>query len=120
MQAARRSVDVFIAALRAPTDEQTSFSVKKPFKDGDQVKHIWLSDASFDGSKFHGRVNNEPVDVKNVKLDDAVVADRGEISEWLYVDKGKLVGGYTLRVLYARMSPAEKKDFDAHLGFKID
>src|SRR4051812_30715933 len=68
IQTARASVDSFIAALKAPTSTQGSFTVKKPFKDGEQVEHIWLSDASFDGTPFSGRVDNEPVDVKNVKL----------------------------------------------------
>jgi uncharacterized protein YegJ (DUF2314 family) len=120
VQTARESVGTFVAALRARTAKQTSFSVKKPFKDGKQVEHIWLSDASFDGTNFSGRVDNEPVDVKNVKLGETAVAAKDEISDWFYVDNGKLVGGYTLRVLHARMSPEEKKNFEAQLDFKMD
>jgi uncharacterized protein YegJ (DUF2314 family) len=120
VQKARESVGTFIAALGAPTAQQTSFTVKKPFKDGDKVEHIWLSNPSFDGTKFSGRVDNEPVDVKNVKLGETALVAKDEISDWFYVDKGKLVGGYTIRVLYSKMSPEEKKDFDAHVGFKID
>jgi uncharacterized protein YegJ (DUF2314 family) len=120
VQTARETVDTFVAALKAPTANQTSFTVKKPFKDGEQVEHIWLSNASFDGTKFSGRVDNEPVDVKNVKMGETAVVGKGEISDWFYVDNGKLVGGYTIRVLYAKMSPEEKKDFNAHLGFKIE
>jgi uncharacterized protein YegJ (DUF2314 family) len=120
IQTARDTVDTFIAALRSRTAAQTNFTVKKPFKDGEQVEHIWLSDASFDGTQFSGRVDNEPMDVKNVKMGQTASAARNEISDWFYVDGGKLVGGYTIRVLHARMSPEERKDFNAHAGFKIE
>jgi uncharacterized protein YegJ (DUF2314 family) len=120
IQTARETVGTFIAALKNPTAKQTSFSIKNAFKDGEQVEHIWLSNPSFDGTKFSGRVDNEPVDVKNVKLGETAIAAEDEISDWFYVDNGKLVGGYTIRVLYGRMSPEEKKESNAHLGFKID
>ena len=88
--------------------------------DGEQVEHIWLSNPSFDGTRFSGRVDNEPVDVKNVKMGQTVTAAKDEVSDWFYVENGKLIGGYTIRVLYSRMSSAEKKDFDAHADFKLE
>ena len=120
IQTARDSVDTFIAALKAPAAGQGNFTVKKPFKDGEQVEHIWLSNATFDGTQFSGRVDNEPVDVKNVKLGQTATAAKNEISDWFYIENGKLVGGYTIRALYSRMPPDEKKDFDAHAGFKLE
>ena len=120
VQAARDSVDTFIAAIKTPKAGQRSFTVKKPFKDGDKVEHIWLSDATFDGTKFSGRVDNDPVDVKNVTMGQTASVAKGELSDWFYIDNGKLVGGYTIRVLYAQMSPDDKKNFDAHAGFKMD
>ena len=120
IQTAHESVNTFITALRTPNARRTSFSVKKPFNDGENVEHIWLSDASFDGTKFHGVVDNEPVDVKNVKFGETADVAKGEISDWFYVENGKLIGGYTLRVLYARMPAAEKREFQSHLPFKME
>lgn len=120
IQTARDSVDTFITALKAPVAGQSNFTVKKPFKDGEMVEHIWLSNATFDGTQFSGRVDNEPVDVKNVKMGQTATAAKDEISDWFYIENGKLVGGYTMRVLYSQMSPAEKKDFDAHVPFKLE
>jgi uncharacterized protein YegJ (DUF2314 family) len=94
--------------------------VKKPFKDGEQVEPIWLSNATFDGTQFSGRVDNEPVNVTNVKLSQIATAAKDEISDWFYIEKGKLIGGYTIRVLHSQMSPAAKKEFDAHAGFKLE
>lgn len=119
IQTARDSVDTFIAALKSPAPGRGSFTVKKPFKDGGQVEHIWLSNASFDGTRFSGRVDNEPADVKNVRFGQIATAGKDEISDWFYIENGKLVGGYTIRVLYSQMSPAERKEFDAQAGFKF-
>lgn len=120
VQTARNSVETFITALKAPAAGQGNFTVKKPFKDGVRVEHIWLSNASFDGARFTGRVDNEPVDVTNVKMGQIVTAAKDEISDWFYIDNGRLVGGYTIRVLYSQMSPAERRDFKAHAGFQIE
>lgn len=120
IQTARDSVDTFIAALKAPAAGQGNFTVKKPFKDGEQIEHIWLSNASFDGTQFSGRVDNEPVTVTNVKLGQTATAARDEISDWFYIENGKLIGGYTIRVLYSQMSPAAKMEFDDHAGFKFE
>jgi uncharacterized protein YegJ (DUF2314 family) len=42
-----------------------------------------------------------------------------EISDWLYIDNGKLVGGYTVRAHYNELSPQQKQEFDRDADFKI-
>jgi uncharacterized protein YegJ (DUF2314 family) len=75
---------------------------------------------SFDGTTFHGTVNNEPEKVKTVRLGQKVTVAPSEISDWMYVENRKLVGGYTLRALRDAMSPAERADLDKGLPFVID
>lgn len=120
IQTARSTVDQFAAAVSAPKAGQESFACKKPFTEGDTVEHMWITDVSFDGARFRGTVNNEPVEVKNVKLGQKTEVPRNEVSDWMYLENGKLVGGYTLRVLRSRMSPGERKDFDENCGFKFE
>ncbi len=117
---ARTTADEFIAALESPTAQQDSFAVKAEFEDGDHVEHMWLNPVRFADGKFEGRVGNEPNMVSTVKLGDVVTVAKVEISDWMYVDDGKLVGGFTLRVLRASMSDAEKADFDKHVPFTIE
>jgi uncharacterized protein YegJ (DUF2314 family) len=50
---ARKTVGKFIDALKHPAVGQTDFEVKKPFVQGSDVEHIWLSDVQFTGSRFH-------------------------------------------------------------------
>src|SRR5947209_7094276 len=117
---ARATVGTFVTALRAPTASQSSFSIKIPISNGDDREHFWLSDVRYDGTVFSGKIDNEPATVTTVKIGQAISARLAEISDWMYVDHGKLVGGYTLRVLRDGLSPAERAEFDRSIPFKID
>jgi hypothetical protein len=37
----------------------------------------------------------------------------------MYIDKGVLVGGYTIRVLRDTMSPTDRADFDKSVPFEV-
>ena len=94
------TVDRFIAALAKPAAGQSGFTVKKMFTTSNGGgEHIWLVDLKFDGVNFTGKVDNDPEHVPSVKLGDSATVSRGEISDWMYMEKGLIVGAYTLRVL---------------------
>jgi uncharacterized protein YegJ (DUF2314 family) len=93
--------------------------VKKPFVEGDKVEHIWLTEVSFDGHLFHGKVDNEPVDIKGARLGQEVSVAANEISDWMYVEDGRLVGGYTIAAMLQHMTPAEKQQFETDADCKI-
>ncbi len=116
---ARKTVGEFIAALKHPAPGQQDFEVKKRFIQSGQVEHIWLSDVQFVGNRFQGRVDNQPRKIQGLKLGQLVLVKPNEISDWLYIDHGKLVGGYTVRVQYNELSPKEKQEFDRAADFKI-
>lgn len=120
VETAQKSVKKFIKALSSPKNSQSRFAVKKRFIQGDKVEHLWLKDVSFDGQLFRGKVDNEPVDIKGVRVGNVVSVSPDEISDWMYVQDGRLVGGYTIHAMCQNMSPAEKKQFeeDAHCQIK--
>jgi uncharacterized protein YegJ (DUF2314 family) len=119
----RAEIGVFIKALKAPKPSQTYFSVKKPcpWQDGDTTshEHIWLSDVTYQDGKFSGKLANEPVDVKDLKIGDTVSVDEKEASDWMIIDDNRLVGGYTIIALRDQMPEAEKREFDASVPFEI-
>lgn len=117
---ARRSLGFFIAALKAKKGEDGSFEVKKPFVDGDKVEQLWVGDLTFDGKDFHGRINNKPLAVHNVRLNEKVTVAPSDLTDWMFVKKGELMGGYTTRVLYARLSPDQQARFEQEAQFKIE
>jgi uncharacterized protein YegJ (DUF2314 family) len=110
----------FLSVLVAPKTNQTDFSVKRPYttKDGKSVEHIWISEVSYDGKLLHGKIGDEPVNIPDLKLNDPVSFPPSEISDWIYLDDGKIVGGYTIRILRKHMSAQDAAEFDQHLQFK--
>ncbi|MGL6096472.1 MAG: DUF2314 domain-containing protein [Fimbriiglobus sp.] len=117
---ARATVNTFTAALKTPKPGQSGFAIKMAFTDGDTTEHMWLTDVSFDGSTFTGTVNNEPEMVKTVKMGQQVTVTPDKISDWMYVENRKLVGGETLRSLRDALPAAERPDFDKNLPFVIE
>lgn len=119
---ARASLPAFRAALASPPPDSRAFAVKVSFAfdDGASHEHIWLIHPELTGNLVRGVVNNEPENVKYVRLGQTVTARAADISDWMYVERGVLKGGETIRVLYSRMSPEElKADLD-RVGFKLE
>jgi uncharacterized protein YegJ (DUF2314 family) len=116
---ARKTVKTFIAAVQHPTSVQRDFTVKKPYIHDGLVEHIWLSDVTFSGGRFHGKVDNRPRSIPNLKMGDRASANPNEITDWAFVDKGTLVGGYTIRVLFNELTPERKKAFEHEADFHI-
>ena len=116
---ARKHVDRFIAALQHPAANQRDFQVKKLFVKDGKAEHIWLADVKFNGNRFVGNVDNRPMYVKDLKVGARVSVNPDEIIDWSYVEDGHLVGGYTIRVLYKELTPAEQADFEKRADFRI-
>lgn len=120
MKKAQESTDEFIAALNSPSANQKMFSVKMPVTDGETTEHMWVMPVRFEGGSFSGKINNQPDKIKGVKLGQTVQVAKDEISDWMYVEGRKLVGGFTLRVLRDQMPESERADFDKSVPFVIE
>jgi uncharacterized protein YegJ (DUF2314 family) len=117
---AQRNLAFFIAALRAKKSGDTVFEIKKGFIDGNNVEHLWVREVTYDGKNFHGKVDNQPLQIKNAHAGERITAAPEEVDDWMFLKDGKLIGAYTTRVLYARLSPEEKAEFDKQAEFKIE
>lgn len=40
---------------------------------------------------------------------------REELSDWIIIDDGRLIGGYTIRVFRDKMSPEDRAKLDANM-----
>jgi uncharacterized protein YegJ (DUF2314 family) len=111
--AARRSLPEFLEAFAHPKSGQTSFLVKAAFHDGDEVEHIWLADLDLSSARLRGVVANEP-NLRTLRFMETVEFEPTQITDWMYLDHGKLVGGLTTRLIRDRMSPQERAELDAN------
>jgi len=62
---------------------------------------------TLDGVTYHLPINNDPNTVANVKLGDRIEIPESDISDWLYMRDGKMVGNLTLKPLFREMPAAE-------------
>ena len=111
----------FEQSLKNKQPHQNYFSIKVLITDGDEGEHIWLTDPHFDdeGNLF-GTVGNEPVNVRSVKFNQKIGIKRDLISDWMIIENGRLIGGYTIRAIRDGVAEKEKAAFDNSIGLYID
>ena len=64
-------------------------------------------------------MDNKPTFIKELKIGERESVNPDEVIDWSYVEDGRLVGGYTIRVLYSELTPAERADFEKRADFHI-
>jgi len=119
MQQARKTLNAFVERFTNPRTTDKWFLVKGRFTHEGRVEHIWVADLVFDGKVFSGVLANQP-ELPGLKFKQQVSVPMENISDWMYVSNGRLIGGFTTRVLYGRMSPEERKRDDAGRPYRID
>lgn len=111
----------FEESLANPKAYQTYFSVKVHIIDGVHSEHIWLTNPHFDdeGNLF-GTIGNDPIHVKTVKMNQQIGINRDLISDWMSIENGKLIGGYTIRAIRDGIPEQDRPAFDDSIGMYID
>ncbi len=107
----------FKECLANPKSGQVYFSVKAKVEDSGKTEHIWLTDPSFDtDGNVSGIVGNEPIDVTNIVIDQRIEITSDNVSDWMIVENGRLIGGYTIRAIREGIPESGLKKFDMGLG----
>lgn len=120
MQKSRLTLHYFEKCLRQPNPNQQYFSIKVKIEDQGKIEHIWLNEPNFDDEgNLYGLVGNEPIDVRNVKLHQKIGIKNNLISDWMIIENGRLIGGYTIRAMRDKLSGQALMNFDKGLGGMI-
>lgn len=120
MAKAKETFPDFVTALRSRNPAHRDFAVKKPYATpGGIDEHMWIDNIREVAGGFEGTIANEPNDTRLVKYGQEVRFTPAEISDWKYVDGDLLVGGFTIRYFFERMSPEEKEALEKEAGFRI-
>lgn len=88
---------------------ESDFSLKVKITDENGTEHFWATDIERRDGKTLGTINNDPGIVASVKLGDRIDILDVDISDWLYIRDGKMVGNETLKPLLKSMPPAESE-----------
>jgi uncharacterized protein YegJ (DUF2314 family) len=125
-QAVARAVESFKYLWRELTWEYRRIvpalelsAIKAAFKDSEDgaVEHMWLSEIAFDGDVVTAKLLNSPNELTSVKEGNEITLGKDQIEDWMYVIEGRVYGGFTIQVLRARMSSAERSGHDQAWGF---
>lgn len=113
---ARTSLPEFLTASANPKSEGTAFMVKIRVQETnpDAVEDIWVSSITAEGPNLYtGVVGDVPAKLQTLNMSDIVRFNPGQIIEWQYFEREKIVGAQVTRILRSRMSDTDRKAHDA-------
>jgi len=118
---AKITLDLFDSALYSNDTNFNSFTLKVKFLYGkDNAEHIWVADVYKDEEEYVGIVNNEPEHISGIKFGDTIIVKKNDITDWMYLDKDFVKGGFTMKLLRSRMSAAERAEMDSASYYKFE
>lgn len=118
IEKARMSFADFVVAFKSDSSNYDNFAIKIPLETNDNsLEHIWLSQIEIVNNEYYGIIDNLPVNVKDKYIGSRLQINPNTISDWMYLDNGKLRGGYTILLLRSYMSVIERIEFDKECGF---
>lgn len=112
---ARRTIAMFWAAMDARQQDTRGFALKVAIPHGQGHEHFWLTDVVRHGDRYRGTINNEPRHARQVRLGERYEFGDAEISDWMFMRGGKIVGNETMRPLLQRMPQAQAEQYRAML-----
>ena len=103
------TLPTFWASYEAPKPSETGHSLKVRFPtprgDGE---HIWMSEVKkLPNGSYSGRFANQPRDLPGKRSGDLVEFRQADISDWMFMRNGKIVGGETIKPLLKSMPKAD-------------
>ena len=114
---ARETLPLFWRAFEKQERGETEFALKVRITDKHGSEHFWATDLEHRDGKIKGIINNDPNIVAKVKIGDVIEIPEADITDWLYMREGKMVGNFTLKVLFKQMP---KKEVDFYKSIMVD
>jgi len=106
---ARTTLPKFWASYEAPKPSETGHSLKVRFPYGSNSgEHIWMADVKkISDNSYSGQFANTPVHLRGKRAGDVVEFREADISDWMFLRNGKIVGGETIRPMLKLMTKAD-------------
>jgi len=84
------------------------------------ASHIWMADVkkTADG-RYSGRFANAPRDLPGKKAGEVALFTEADISDWMFMRNGKIVGGETIRPLLKSLPKADADALRAAAGIPL-
>jgi uncharacterized protein YegJ (DUF2314 family) len=119
VERARETLAVFRRWLPRAADGEVVAQLKARFELGDEIEHMWITDVSFKGGAYHGRLASTPMADTDLAPGDAVTIRPDEVTDWMVVVDDVVLGAFTVIEIRRRMDPRQRSEFDAEAGYRI-
>ena len=120
IQQARDSLPAFIQTIATPHTDRTLAAVKVRFTPpGESPQDIWVDEVTYSDGVLRGSVGDD-LPALRLEFGQKINVDEKDILDWMIVEDGKLIGGYTIRLAMRRMSPEERERFLESLDYVIE
>jgi uncharacterized protein YegJ (DUF2314 family) len=104
---ARSRLPAFWQVFERPEGGESNFALKVLVTDKADAEYFWATGIARRDGKILGTIDNDPKIVGNVKFGERIEIPEGDISDWLYMRNGKMVGNHTVKPLFKRMPASE-------------
>jgi len=119
-QQARDTLDSFIQKIGTSHPNRTLVAIKVRFVPPDgSSQDMWVDGITYWDGSFHGTMGDDIPSLK-LSIDDKITIAGKDIVDWMIVEDGKLIGGYTIRLAFQRMSPEQKERFLETVHYTIE
>jgi len=120
IQQTRDTLDEFIAKITTPRADRTFVALKVRFYPPDEASQdIWVDSVTYKNGVFRGDMGDD-IPALKLEMGEKITIDEEDIVDWMIVEDGKLIGGYTIRLAVQRMSPEERERFLETLDYSIE
>jgi uncharacterized protein YegJ (DUF2314 family) len=114
---ARNTLPGFFRQLTRGAAEH--FCVKYPFitdeDSGVNTEQLWLTGIYFKNGVYYGILANTPRHLGGLKKGDKVTFNMDEITDWMYVRGGKIIGGDSIKYLLERIPDYQRSEGEREL-----
>ena len=108
-------------AMIAPKPSYKLLSLKVRFVANSKIEDIWTEFVDVSDNKYVVRMVEGTTLQQGAHPDRLVEVSPDNVLDWMILEKdGSVHGGYTLRIEYQRMTPAQQKRFDEVTGYKFE
>jgi uncharacterized protein YegJ (DUF2314 family) len=102
VETARARWSEFVAAFESRTTDE-GYTVKVPIDDGETTEFLWVNVTAIENDVVYGTLGNDPIGLRDRRRHDRTSVRVHDVNDWLYVDGGRMQGGFTLD-LFRRMA----------------
>ena len=111
---AQNSLSTFFRNLNRANSGDRNFFVKYPFLADDgsgiRVEQLWLTGIYYENGNYYGTLANSPMNISSLKKDDKVIFSTDSVTDWMYIQDGKIIGGQSIKYLLENIPEEERND----------